>query len=165
MGTRPLPCTVSFCHSRVAGELICLSVHLSLHFGSPVDTAVDSPVVVGCWKLIRLSVRLSRVSRRLSYRLSWPFTQPGGAEADEHTRKAGHFHAAGKLIRLSVHLSLHFGSQLVASLPQKPLHAHSAKVVWRNPCPKSALPQGFGHCLYATRCDAVSTGSRPVNSE
>jgi hypothetical protein len=50
---------VSFFHSRAAGELIRLSVHLSLHFGSPVDTAVDSPVVVGCWKLIRLSARLS----------------------------------------------------------------------------------------------------------
>jgi hypothetical protein len=101
---------VSFCHSRVAGELICLSVHLSLHFGSPVDTAVDSPVVVGCWKLIRLSVRLSRVSRRLSYRLSWSFPQLGGSDANKHTRKVGHFHAAGELIRLSVHLSLRFGS-------------------------------------------------------
>ena len=59
VGTRPLPCTVSFCHSRAAAELIGLSVHLSLHFGSTVDTAVDSPVVAGSWKLIRLSVRLS----------------------------------------------------------------------------------------------------------
>ena len=109
MGTRPLPCTVSFCHSRVAGELICLSVHLSLHFGSTVDTAVDSPVVAGSWKLIRLSTRLSHMSRRLSYRLSWPFTQLGGSDANKHTRKAGHFHAAGELIRLSAHLSLNSG--------------------------------------------------------
>ena len=101
---------MSFCLSRAAVELIFLSVHLSLHFGSPVDTAVDSPVVVGCWKLIRLSVRLSRASRRLSYRLSWPFTQLGGSDANKHTRKVGHFHAAGELIRLSVHLSLRFGS-------------------------------------------------------
>ena len=110
MGTRPLPCTVSFCHSRVAGELICLSVHLSLHFGSPVDAAVDSPVVVGCWKLIRLSVRLSVRLSRVSRRLSWPFPQLGGSDANKHTRKVGHFHAAGELIRLSVHLSLRFGS-------------------------------------------------------
>ena len=101
---------MSFCHSRVAGELICLSVHLSLHFGSTVDTAVDSPVVAGSWKLIRLSTRLSHMSRRLSYRLSWPFTQLGGSDANKHTRKAGHFHAAGELIRLSARLSLHFGS-------------------------------------------------------
>jgi len=80
VGTRPLPCTVSFCHSRAAVELIRLTVHLSLRFGSPVD----SPVVAGCWKLIRLSARLS-------CRLSSPFTQLGGSDAHKHTRKAGHF--------------------------------------------------------------------------
>jgi hypothetical protein len=94
--------------------LIQLSTRVSLHFGSPVDVPVDSPVVASCWKLIRLSVRLSRVSRRLSYRLSyrlsWPFPQLGGSDANKHTRKVGHFHAAGELIRLSVHLSLRFGS-------------------------------------------------------
>jgi hypothetical protein len=89
---------VSFCHSHAAGELIRLSVHLSLHFGSPVDLPV-----VDCLNLIHLSARLS-------CRLSWPFTQLGGSDANKHTRKAGHFHAAGELIRLSVHLSLHFGS-------------------------------------------------------
>ena len=55
VGTRPLPCTVRFCHSRAAGELIRLSARLSLYFGSPVDLRV----VVGCLKLIRLSARLS----------------------------------------------------------------------------------------------------------
>ena len=99
VGTRPLPCTVSFCHSHAVGEMICLSARLSLHFGSPVD----SPVVAGCWKLIRLSARLS-------CRLSWPFTQLGCSAANKHTRKAGHFHAAVELIRLSERLSLHFGS-------------------------------------------------------
>jgi hypothetical protein len=103
VGTRPLPCTVSFCHSHAAGELIYLSVHLSLRFGSPVDLPVDSPVIAGCWKLIRLSAHLS-------FRLSWPFTQLGRSDANKHTSKAGYFHAAGVLIRLSVHLSLHFGS-------------------------------------------------------
>ena len=66
VGTRPLPCTVSFCLSCAAGELIRLSTRLSLHFGSPVD----SPVVVGCFKLVRLSERLSHWLRRLSYPLS-----------------------------------------------------------------------------------------------
>jgi hypothetical protein len=48
-------------HTRKAGhflaavELIRLSVRLSLHFASPVD----SPVVAGCWKLVRLSYHLS----------------------------------------------------------------------------------------------------------
>ena len=45
---------------------------------------------------------------RLSIRLSWPFTQLGGSDATKHTRKAKGFHAAGELIRLSAHLSLHF---------------------------------------------------------
>jgi hypothetical protein len=92
---------VSFCHSRAVGELICLSVRLSLHFGLPVD----SPVIVGCLKLFRLSERLSHMFRRLS----WLFAQLGGSDANKHTRKAGYFHAAGELIRLSAHLSLHFG--------------------------------------------------------
>jgi hypothetical protein len=70
VGTRPLPCTVRFCHSRAAGELIRLSARLSLYFGSTVDLRV----VVGCLKLVRLSTRLStRLSRmlpRLSHHLS-----------------------------------------------------------------------------------------------
>jgi len=65
---------------HAAYELICLSVHLSLHFGS----AVDSPVVC-CLKLIRLSERLSYMSRRLS----WPFAQQGGSDADKHTPRPG----------------------------------------------------------------------------
>ena len=100
---------MSFCHSRAAGKLIRLSVHLSLRFGPPVDLPVDSPVIAGCWKLIRLSARLSCC-------LSWPFTQPGGAKADKHTRKAGQFHATVELICLSVHLSLHFGSPVDSSV-------------------------------------------------
>ena len=55
VGTRPLPCTVSFCHSHAAGELIRLSVHLSLYFGSPVDLPVASALT----KLICLSERPS----------------------------------------------------------------------------------------------------------
>jgi hypothetical protein len=86
---------------HAAGELIRLSARLSLHFGFPVD----SPVV-DCLKLFRLSERLSHMFRRLS----WPFTQLGGSAANKHRRKAGHFHAAVELIRLSERLSLHFGS-------------------------------------------------------
>lgn len=67
VGTRPLPCTVSFCLSYAAGELIRLSTHLSLHFGS----TVDSRVVIGFLKLVRLSERLSHWLCRLSYRLSY----------------------------------------------------------------------------------------------
>ena len=67
VGTRPLPCTVSFCHSRAAAELIRLSARLSLYFGS----TVDSRVVVGCLKLVRLSERLSHWLCRLSYHLSY----------------------------------------------------------------------------------------------
>ncbi len=93
---------MSFCHSRAAGELIRLSGHLSLRFGPPVDL----PVIVGCLKLIRLSTRLSHRFCRLSCRLTWPFTQLGGADANKHTRKAGYFHAAGELIFLSARLSL-----------------------------------------------------------
>ncbi len=89
---------------HAAGELIRLSVHMSLRFVSPVD----SPVV-DCLKLFRLSERLSHIFRRLSIRLSLPFTQLGGSNATKHTRKAEGFHAAGELIRLSVHLSLHIG--------------------------------------------------------
>jgi hypothetical protein len=74
---------VSFCHSRAAGELIRLSEHLSLRFGSPVDL----PVV---------AIHAVR-----------------GADANKHTRKAGHFHAAGELIRLSSRLSSRFGSPVV----------------------------------------------------
>jgi hypothetical protein len=69
--------------------MICLSVRLSLHFGLPVD----SPVIVGCLKLFRLSERLSHMFRRLS----WLFAQLGGSDANKHTRKAGYFHAAGEL--------------------------------------------------------------------
>ena len=67
VGTRPLPCTVSFCNSPAAGELMRLSTRLSLHFGS----TVDSRVVVGCLKLVRLSERLSHWLCRLSYHLSY----------------------------------------------------------------------------------------------
>jgi hypothetical protein len=66
VGTRPLPCTVSFCHSHAVGELIRLSARLSLYFGPTVDLRV----VVGCLKLIRLSARLSRMLPRLSHHLS-----------------------------------------------------------------------------------------------
>ena len=87
VGTRPLPCTVSFCLSYAAGELIRLSTRLWLNFGSPVD----SRVVVGCLKLVRLSERLSHISRRLS----WPFAQLEGPDANKYTCKTGYFHAAG----------------------------------------------------------------------
>jgi hypothetical protein len=65
VGTRPLPCTVSFCHSYAAGGLIRLSTRLSLHFGS----TVDSRVVGDCLELVRLSELLSHRFCRLSYRL------------------------------------------------------------------------------------------------
>jgi hypothetical protein len=42
--------------------------------------------------------------------LPWPFTQLGTSDANNHMRKAGHFHAAGEFIRLSARLSLHSGS-------------------------------------------------------
>jgi hypothetical protein len=87
---------------------------LSLNFGSPVGSRVDLPVMVGCLKLIHLSERLSYMFRRLSCRLSgslsWPLAQLEGSDANNHTRKAGYFHAAYELICLSVHLSLHFDS-------------------------------------------------------
>ena len=85
---------------HAAGELIRLSAHLSLHFAFPVD----SPVV-DCLKLFRLSARLSHMFRRQSCCLSWPFTQLGGSDANNHMPKAGYFHAAGELIRLSARLS------------------------------------------------------------
>jgi hypothetical protein len=78
---------VRFCHYLDAGELIRLSTRLSLNFGSPVD----SRVVVGCLKLVRLSERLSHISRRLS----WPFAQLEGPDANKYTCKTGYFHAAG----------------------------------------------------------------------
>ena len=93
VGTRPLPCTVSFCHSHTVDELIRLSARLSLHFGLAVNLRVDLPVMVGCLKLIRLSERLSHMSRRLSCRLSgslsWSLAQPGGSNADKHTPRPG----------------------------------------------------------------------------
>jgi hypothetical protein len=49
VGTRPLPCTVSFCHSHAVGEMICLSARLSLHSGSPV---------VAFWFACRFACRL-----------------------------------------------------------------------------------------------------------
>jgi len=105
---------VCLCYSHAAGELIRLSVRLSLHFGLAVNLRVDLPVIVGCLKLIRLSERLSYMFRRLSCRLSgslsWPLAQLEGSDANKHTRKARYFHAAYELICLSVHLSLHFGS-------------------------------------------------------
>jgi hypothetical protein len=93
---------------HAAGDLICLSAHLSLHFGSTVDTAVDSSVV-DCLKLFSLSERLSHMFHRLSCCLSWLFARLGGSDPNKHTRKAGYFHAAGELFRLSARLSLHFG--------------------------------------------------------
>jgi hypothetical protein len=48
---------VSLCYSRAAGELIQLSARVSLNFGLPVDSCV----VIGGVKLIRLSARLSRM--------------------------------------------------------------------------------------------------------
>jgi len=76
---------VSLCNSQAASELIRLSARLSLHFGLAVNLRVDLPVMVGCLKLIRLSERLSYMSRRLS----WPFAQQGGSDADKHTPRPG----------------------------------------------------------------------------
>ena len=112
MGTRPLPCTLNLCHSRATGELIRLSARLSLDFGVTVGLRVDLPVIVGCLKLIHLSERLSNLSRRLSCRLLWSSAQSGGSDANKHARKAGYFHAAGELIRLSARVSWHFGSSV-----------------------------------------------------
>jgi len=84
---------VSLCNSQAAGELIRLSARLSLHFGLAVNLRVDLPVIVGCWKLIRLSERLSHISRRLWCRLSGSLSlslaQPGGSDADKHTPRPG----------------------------------------------------------------------------